>query len=175
MSRYIYILNGGAICWKSFKQHTVADSTYEVEYIVASDAVKKVVWLWKFINELGVTPSLNGPVLLYCDNTGAIAQAKEPKRHQRTKHILRRYHLVRESWIEMTSSFRRSMKRRTWLTHLLKPSTLRSSKTTIKDGYMILHRLTLVQVGVIENYISKSIISLLMVVLIIIIIYKLLN
>ena len=35
-------------------------------------------------------------VLSYCDSTGAIAQAKEPKSHQYTKHILGRYHLVRE-------------------------------------------------------------------------------
>ena len=33
---------------------------------------------------------------LYCDNNGAIAQAKEPRSHQRSKHILRRYHLIRE-------------------------------------------------------------------------------
>ena len=33
---------------------------------------------------------------LYCDNNGAIAQAKEPRSHQRSKHILRCYHLIRE-------------------------------------------------------------------------------
>ena len=88
MSEYIYILNGRAICWQSFKQYTVADSTYEVEYITASDATKEAVWLRKFINKLGVEPSLDGPVLLYYDSTGAIAQAKESKSHQRIKHIL---------------------------------------------------------------------------------------
>ena len=53
-------------------------------------------WLLKFINKLGVAPSLDSLVLLYCDSTGVIAQAKGPKAHQRTKHILHRYHLVRE-------------------------------------------------------------------------------
>ena len=33
---------------------------------------------------------------LYCDNNGAIAQAKEPRSHQRSKHILKRYHLIRD-------------------------------------------------------------------------------
>ena len=33
---------------------------------------------------------------LYCDNNGAIAQAKEPRSHQRSKHILRHYHLIIE-------------------------------------------------------------------------------
>ena len=68
----------------------------EAEYIAASDAAKEAVWLRKFLGELGVAPSLDGPVPVHCDNTGAIAQAKEPKSHHRTKHILRRYHLVRE-------------------------------------------------------------------------------
>ena len=45
---------------------------------------------------LGAVPALESLVLVYCDSTGAIAQAKEPKLHQRTKHVLRRYHLVRE-------------------------------------------------------------------------------
>ena len=33
---------------------------------------------------------------VYCDNNGAIAQAKESRSHQRSKHILRRFHLIRE-------------------------------------------------------------------------------
>ena len=96
MLTYIFILNGGAICWKKFKQNTVADSIYEAEYIATSDAAKEAVWLWKFIDELGVTPSTNGPVLLYCDNTRAIAQAKESRSHQHTKHILHHYYLIQK-------------------------------------------------------------------------------
>ena len=33
---------------------------------------------------------------LYCDNSGAIAQAKEPRSHQKSKHILWRFHLIQE-------------------------------------------------------------------------------
>ena len=33
---------------------------------------------------------------LYCDNIGAVAQAKEPRSHHKSKHILRWFHLVRE-------------------------------------------------------------------------------
>ena len=72
----------------------MADSVCEVEYIAASDAAKEAVWLQKFLSELGVVPTLESPVLVYCDSTEAIAQAKEPKSHHRTKHVLRRYHLV---------------------------------------------------------------------------------
>ncbi|KAL6315894.1 hypothetical protein AAG906_013238 [Vitis piasezkii] len=50
----------------------------------------------KFISELVVVPSIEEPIPLLCDNNGAIAQAKEPKSHQKSKHVLRRYHLIRE-------------------------------------------------------------------------------
>ena len=83
VSNYIFTLNGVAICWKSSKQHTVADSICEAEYIAASDAAKEAVWLKKIIIELGVAPSLDGPILLYYDSTGVIAQAKEPKHTSR--------------------------------------------------------------------------------------------
>ena len=46
--------------------------------------------------KIEVVPSLTDPILLYCDNNGAIAQAKEPRSHHRSKHILRRYHLIKE-------------------------------------------------------------------------------
>ena len=50
----------------------------------------------KFIDKLRVAPCVDSPVLLYCDNTRAIAQAKESTSHQHTKHILHHYHLIRE-------------------------------------------------------------------------------
>ena len=80
--------------WKSSKQDTVADSTTEVECIAASDATNEAVWIKKFITGLGIIPSISDPVDLYCDNNGAIAQAKEPRSHQRSKYILKRYHLI---------------------------------------------------------------------------------
>ena len=95
-SGYVFILNGGATSWKSSKQETTADSTTESEYIAASKATKEAVWIKKFITELGVVPSIVHPILLYCDNNGAITQAKKPRSHQRSKHVLRRYHLIRE-------------------------------------------------------------------------------
>ena len=75
----------------------MADSTTVAEYIAASEAAKEAVWIRKFVSELGVVPSASSPMDLYCDNSGAIAQAKEPRSHQKSKHILRRYHLIREN------------------------------------------------------------------------------
>ncbi|KAK8636397.1 hypothetical protein V6N13_124143 [Hibiscus sabdariffa] len=95
-SGFVFRLNGGAVSWKSSKQDTVADSTTEAEYIAASKAAKEAVWIKKFVTELGVVPSISDALELYCDNIGSIAQAKEPRSHQRSKHILRRFHLIRE-------------------------------------------------------------------------------
>ncbi|KAL4362788.1 hypothetical protein GQ457_04G023100 [Hibiscus cannabinus] len=53
-SGFVFCLNGGVVSWKSSKQDTVADSTIEAEYIAASEAAKEVVWIKKFITELGV-------------------------------------------------------------------------------------------------------------------------
>jgi hypothetical protein len=46
--------------------------------------------------DLGVVPGSSNLLDIYCDNNGAIAQAKEPRQHQKNKHILRRYHLIRQ-------------------------------------------------------------------------------
>nr|ABG22008.1 retrotransposon protein, putative, Ty1-copia subclass [Oryza sativa Japonica Group] len=95
-SGFVFCLNGGAVSWKSSKQDTVADSTTEAEYIAASEAAKEAAWIKKFVSQLGVMTSASSPMDLYCDNSGAIAQAKEPRSHRKSKHILRRYHLIRE-------------------------------------------------------------------------------
>ncbi|KAL0453621.1 UNVERIFIED_CONTAM: hypothetical protein Slati_1340200 [Sesamum latifolium] len=58
-----------------------ADSTMEAEYIVASEAAKEAVWMKNYIQELGVVPSIAEPVVIFCDNNGAIAQAREPRSH----------------------------------------------------------------------------------------------
>ncbi|KAF5804990.1 putative RNA-directed DNA polymerase [Helianthus annuus] len=93
---FVFTLNGGAVSWKSSKQSVVADSTTESEYIAASDAAKEAAWMKKFITDLDVVPSIMKPIQIFCDNTGAIAQAKEPRSHHKAKHILRKFHYIRE-------------------------------------------------------------------------------
>ena len=50
----------------------------------------------EFISNLGVIPSASGPMKIFCDNTGAIALAKESRFHKRTKHINRRFNSIRD-------------------------------------------------------------------------------
>ena len=53
-----------------------------------------------FISYLGVIPSALGPMKIFCDNTGAIALAKESRFHKRTKHIKRRFNSIRHQVFE---------------------------------------------------------------------------
>ncbi|KAM1420933.1 hypothetical protein ACFX2I_003246 [Malus domestica] len=94
-SGYVFTLNGGAVSWKSKKQDVIVDSTTEAEYVTAVEAGKEAFWMKKFITELGVVPTITSPVTLYCDNSGAIAQAKEPRAHQKNKHFERCFNIIR--------------------------------------------------------------------------------
>ena len=50
----------------------------------------------KLITNLSVIPSISNPIPLLYDKNGAIAQTKEPRSHQKLKHILRHFHLIWE-------------------------------------------------------------------------------
>ena len=65
-------------------------------YIAASKAANEGIWMKEFISDLGVIPSASGPMEIFCDNTGAIALAKESRFHKRTKHIKRRFSSIRD-------------------------------------------------------------------------------
>ena len=92
----MFTLGGGAVVWRSIKQSSIADSTMEAEYIAACEAAKEAVWLKKFLTDLEVVPGMDKPITLFCDNSGAVANSKEPRSHKRGKHIERKYHLIRE-------------------------------------------------------------------------------
>ena len=94
-SGYVFTFGGGAISW-SVKQSSITDSTMEAEYIAALEASKEVVWLKNFLIDLEVVPFERQAITLYCDNSGAIANSKEPRTHKRGKHIKRKYHLIWE-------------------------------------------------------------------------------
>ncbi|GJT66426.1 retrotransposon protein, putative, ty1-copia subclass [Tanacetum coccineum] len=94
-SRYVFILNGGAVDWKSAKQSTVAMSSTEVEYIVALEDAMETVWMKKFIDGLrSVVPTNKEPMEMLCDNTGAIAIANEPEIMKGARHYQRKYHYI---------------------------------------------------------------------------------
>ena len=74
----------------------MAGSKCEAEYITASEAGNEGVRMREFISDLGVIPSASGLMKIFCDNTGAIALAKESRFHKRTKHIKRCFKSISE-------------------------------------------------------------------------------
>ena len=86
--------NGPLISWKSKKQQTVALSTCEAEYMSLASAAQEGKFLKSLITDMMGTDVNN--FVLYCDNQGSLALAKNPVQHQRSKHIDIRYHFVRE-------------------------------------------------------------------------------
>ncbi|GJW98655.1 retrotransposon protein, putative, ty1-copia subclass [Tanacetum coccineum] len=86
-----------AVDWKSSKQSTTAMSATEAEYIAASEAAMKAVWIRKFISGLGIVPTINEPIRMFCDNSAALHFANEPGVQRGARHYHRRYHYVRES------------------------------------------------------------------------------
>ena len=90
-----YLMNIGsiAITWRSRKQSVPADSTTEAEYVAAAQATKEIIWLHKILEDLQEKQMTSTP--LFVDNTSAIKLAKNPKFHDRTKHINTKYHLIR--------------------------------------------------------------------------------
>ena len=38
---------------------------------------------------------MDRPITLYCDNTAVIANTKDSRHHKRSKHIDRKYHIIR--------------------------------------------------------------------------------
>lgn len=82
------------VAWKSNKQDTVSWSSAESEYRAMAEAVKEMIWFRNLLQDLWVDNP--GPPPLFCDNTAAIHIANNAVFHERTKHVERDCHVVRE-------------------------------------------------------------------------------
>ena len=72
----------------------VTRSTTEAEYVALSHATQEIVWLRRLLNNIG--EKQDQPSIMNEDNQGAIELSKNPRFHNRTKHIDVAYHFVRE-------------------------------------------------------------------------------
>ena len=85
---------GPLLSWKTKKQQTVALSTCEAEYMSLAAATQESKFLIKLLNSM-FNSDLFNHATVYCDNQGALALAKNPIQHQRSKHIDIKYHFIR--------------------------------------------------------------------------------
>jgi hypothetical protein len=67
----------------------------EAEYVAACEVATEAIWLRKCLRDLGVMRVEQSPITLFCNNSGTVAQSKEPRNHRKGKHIERKYHLIR--------------------------------------------------------------------------------
>nr|GEU60392.1 ribonuclease H-like domain-containing protein [Tanacetum cinerariifolium] len=81
---------------ESTKQSIFATLYEEAKYIAASDGSKEAVWVRKFIVGLGVVPTIQEPIKMYCDNTRAITIANESGITKGARHYLVKFHYLRE-------------------------------------------------------------------------------
>ena len=82
------------ISWSNRKQGSIAQSTAEAEYIVASDACKEAVWLRKLLSDV-----FNGKLdstIIHCDNQSCIKLSENLVFHNRSKHIEMKCHFIRD-------------------------------------------------------------------------------
>jgi hypothetical protein len=95
-SGFVFNIGSGAISWSAKRQPTVALSTCEAEYRGQTQAAKEAIWLRQLLQNLNPSSTTPYATIIYCDNQGAIALAKDPRFHARTKHIAIQHHWVRE-------------------------------------------------------------------------------
>ncbi len=112
-SGFMFNLGSSAISWSSKRQPTVALSSCEAEYMGQTQAIKEAVWLKSLLDQLSYSGSVNSlseqaptefedppsalkTITIYCDNQGAVALAKNPESHARSKHIDIQWHYQKE-------------------------------------------------------------------------------
>ncbi|CAL8165494.1 unnamed protein product [Prunus armeniaca] len=94
-SGYAFHLGSGVFSWASVKQSNVALSTAEAEYVSAAEATAQAMSLRFVLLDFGEEQISSTSIL--CDNTSAIAIAKNLVHHHKTRHIDRRFHFIRDA------------------------------------------------------------------------------
>jgi hypothetical protein len=91
-SGFLFTFAGGAVLWQSKLQKYVALSTTDAEYIAAIEAGKKMLWMKRFLQNLGLKQD---EYVVYCDSQSALDLGKNSMYHSQKKHIDVRYHWLR--------------------------------------------------------------------------------
>lgn len=75
---YIFNIGSGAISWSSKRQSTVSLSSCEAEYVAQTQATKEAIWSRSLFTQLLRENNSPQATIIYGDNQGAIALAKNP-------------------------------------------------------------------------------------------------
>jgi hypothetical protein len=102
-SGYCIVMNGGVVQWSSKLQATVALSTAEAETIAATEAVKQLMHMRLFHEELGMKSV--GPSTVFEDNVACISLAHGSQQSKRAKHYQLKVHFLNEKFNDGTFAF----------------------------------------------------------------------
>ena len=67
----------------------------EAEYVVLTEVTQEVLWLKRILGELKLLGKFTA-ILLFNDNLGAAALAKNPEYRSKTKHMEVKWHWIKE-------------------------------------------------------------------------------
>jgi hypothetical protein len=88
---FMFLREGTAILWKSYKQTLIGTSTNHSKIIALYEAACECAWLCRVINHIQVScgiESIGSPTIIYEDNVVCIAQMQlEYVKSNVTKHI----------------------------------------------------------------------------------------
>ena len=90
--------NGPMIDWKSRKQHTVALSSCEAEYMALTHATQEAMFLTMLSKDFNITTTT--PIMIFGDNQGSLDMIKNTSCNDRSKHIDIKHHFIREKYNE---------------------------------------------------------------------------
>ncbi|GKF95866.1 hypothetical protein Tco_0288601, partial [Tanacetum coccineum] len=82
------------ILWQCKKHTVVANSTTEVEYVVALSCCSQVLWIQNQLLDYGYSFM---QTKIHIDNESTICIVKNPIFYSKTKHIKIRHHFIRDS------------------------------------------------------------------------------
>lgn len=92
-SGFVLTFAGGAVSWQSRLHKCISLSTTESEYIATTEVCKEMLWMQRFLKELGLKQD---DYVVYCDSQSAIHLCKNPSFHSKSKHIEVRHHWIRD-------------------------------------------------------------------------------
>ncbi len=93
---YLFLLYEDLISWCSKCQQSVVLFLTEAEYMTEMQAMKKAIWLRRFLSEIDYFHD-NNVVIIWADNNRAMNLARNPEFHAHIKHIDIQYHFVCEA------------------------------------------------------------------------------
>jgi len=92
ISRYTFMIHGGAILWSAKWQEIIALSTTKAKYIAITHAAKEALWLCSLLSQL--FDIVLDSMTLFSDNQSMIELTKDHQYHVQMKYIDIHFHFI---------------------------------------------------------------------------------